>query len=95
MTPDEIRAIAERLVQLRKMSLGPYDIDVDPVRDYGAPAAVSSALLAALPVVEAAQTVTRKAIVILDFHEQGTTVELDLMRDALAAFDKTIAEIGP
>ena len=56
---------------------------------------IAQVLLAALPVVEAAQTASRKAIVILDFHEQGTTVELDLMRDALAAFDKAIAELKP
>ena len=64
--------------------------------DYGGhEIALARALLAALPVVEAAQTVSRKAIVILDFREQGTTVELDLMRDALAAFDKTLEGMKP
>ena len=80
MNIDEIKAAAERLVFLANQGRpGVY-----PGLQF------ARALLAALPVVEAAQTVTRKAIVILDFHEQGTTVELDLVREALAAFVKTI-----
>ena len=64
--------------------------------DYGGhEIALARALLVALLVVEAAQTVSRKAIVILDFHEQGTTVELDLMREALADFDKAIEGMKP
>ena len=89
MNIDEIRAIAERLVQLRKMSLGPYDIDVDPVRDYGAPAAVSSALLAALPEVEALKAYEHECDNPVPDYMHRRHLREHLFK-TIAAFDKTI-----
>ena len=90
MNIDEIKAAAVHLS--RQAAYWQHQLGEKTVSE---PEIVARALLAALPVVEAAQTVSRKAIVILDFHEQGTTVELDLMHDALAAFDKAIEELKP
>ena len=85
MTLDEIREIAERFVHLRKMSLGPFDIDVDPVYDYGNPALISSALFAALRVVEMARISTSDLVYMRSW--------LDRLDEAVAAFDKSIAEL--